>query len=336
MRNGPLSPAMRQLPSGTGHDPRPHDIMPPHATTGLAMTNCIHNHGRWGKGDQIGAGHLLTPERTLAAMRSVKQGKTIDLSHTIEVGAPRMAPNQTPYLMQLGPTSPGSIRRRRKMGAKNDAGSNLERMELTTHVGTHIDSLGHFTYGDRMHGGYSAEQTVDDFGLANLGIEHCPPMVTRGICLDVSGLDGSDHLAAGRAVGVDDLKRTLDKAKLSIQAGDVVCLNTGWGRWFMRDNDKYVHGEPGIDLAAAEWLAKQDVVAIGADNMALEVLPGANAPEVLMPVHQFLLAEAGVYIIENLAMDGVLAAGAASFCLMLAPVKFKGATGCPIRPVAIV
>ena len=144
------------------------------------MTNCIHDHGRWGRGDQLGAGHLLTPERTLAAMRRVKEGRIIDLSHTIEIGAPRMAPNQTPYHMQIGPTSRGSIKRRRKMGAKNDAGSNLERMELTTHVGTHIDSLGHFTYGDRMHGGYSAEETVEDFGLANLGIENCPPMITRG------------------------------------------------------------------------------------------------------------------------------------------------------------
>lgn len=300
------------------------------------MTNCIHDHGRWGRGDQVGAGHLLTPERTLRALKSVNEGRILDLSHVIEVGAPRIAPNQTPYLMQLGPTTAGSIRRRRKMGAKNDAGSNLERMELTTHVGTHIDSLGHFTYGDRMHGGYSAELTVDDFGLTNLGIENCPPMVTRGICLDVSGADGSDHLQAGRAVTKDDLKRALDKAKLAIEPGDVVCIQTGWGRYFMKDNDKYVSGEPGIDLDAAQWLTGQDVVAIGADNMALEVLPGTNHPEAVMPVHQHCLADAGVYIIENLLMDGLVKAGISRFCFMLAPVKFKGATGCPVRPIALV
>lgn len=300
------------------------------------MTNCIHDHGRWGKGDQIGAGHLLTPDVTLAAMRSVRQGTIYDLSHTIEMGAPRMAPNQTPYVMQTGPTSRSSIRRRRKMGATNDAGSNLERMELTTHVGTHIDSLGHFTYGDRMHGGYSADLTVEDFGLTNLGIENCPPMVTRGICLDVSGLDGGTHLAAGRPVTRDDLARALDKAKLAIAPGDVVCIKTGWGRYFMTDNDRYVAGEPGIDLEAARWLCAQDVVAIGADNMAVEVLPGTNHPEVLMPVHQHCLAEAGVYLIENLALDEVLAGGATSFCFMLSAVKFKGATGCPVRPLAIV
>lgn len=300
------------------------------------MTNCIHDHGRWGKGDQIGAGHLLTPERTLAAMKSVRDGRIFDLSHTIEMGAPRMAPNQTPYIMQSGPTSRGSIRRRRKMGATNDAGSNLERMELTTHVGTHIDSLGHFTYGDRMHGGYSADLTVDDFGLNNLGIENCPPMVTRGICLDVSALDGSDHLASGRPVTKDDLARAATRAGVRIEAGDVVCIKTGWGKYFMKDNDRYVAGEPGIDLEAAQWLAAQDVVAVGADNMALEVLPGTKHPELIMPVHQFLLAQAGVYIIENLALDDVLASGKTSFCFMLSAIKFKGATGCPVRPLAIV
>lgn len=120
------------------------------------------------------------------------------MSHTIAMGAPRMQPAQTPYIMTASVTSRRSIQRRRAMGAKNDAGSNLERMELTTHVGTHIDSLGHFTQGDRMHGGYSAELTVDDFGLLNLGIENCPPMITRGIVLDVSKIDGGEHLNHNR------------------------------------------------------------------------------------------------------------------------------------------
>jgi kynurenine formamidase len=300
------------------------------------MTNCIHDHGRWGKGDQLGAGHLLSPERTLAALKRVREGQIVDMSHVIEMGAPRIAPGQTPYVMTASSTSQGSIRRRRKVGATNDAGSNLERMELTTHVGTHIDALGHFTIGDRMHGGYSAAATVDDFGLFNLGIEHCPPIVTRGICLDVSGLDGSDHLAAGRAVTKDDLARALDKAKLAIEPGDVVCVRTGWGRFFMTDNDRYVASEPGLDLEAAQWLTGQDVVAIGVDNMAIEVLPGTKHPEILMPVHQHCLAEAGVYLVENLVMDELVKQQVTSFCFMLSPVKFKGATGCPVRPIALI
>jgi kynurenine formamidase len=300
------------------------------------MTSCIHDHSRWGKGDQLGAGHLLTPANTLAALKEAREGRILDMSHVIEMGAPRMAPVQTPYIMTASATAKGGIRRRRKLGARNDPGSNLERIELTTHVGTHIDALGHFTIGDRMYGGYSAEETVDDFGLLNLGIEHCPPMVTRGLLLDVSKADGGQHLEAGRAVTKDDLARALDRAKLTVREGDAVCLNTGWGRFFMTDNDRYVRGEPGIDVDAARWLTSQGVVAIGADNMALEVLPGTRHPEEMMPVHQHCLAEAGVYIIENLRLDDVLATGRASFCLMLAAVKFKGATGSPISPIALI
>ncbi|MCB1509907.1 MAG: cyclase family protein [Hyphomicrobiaceae bacterium] len=301
------------------------------------MTNCIHDHNRWGKGDQIGAaGHLLTPERTLTALRNVRQGVILDLSHTIAIGAPHLLPNQSPYHIQAGPTAPGSIRRRRKLGASNDAGSNLERIEMTTHVGTHIDALGHFSIGDRLYGGYSVADTVDDFGLTHLGIENMPPLVTRGILLDVSRLDGGDHLEAGRAVTIADLEKALAAAKLTIQPGDVVCINTGWGRYFMTDNARYLSGEPGIDLSAAQWLTRQDCVAIAADNMALEVLPGTNHPAVMMPVHQHCLAEAGVHIIENLVMDPLIERNITSFCFMLAAVKFKGATGCPVRPIALV
>lgn len=301
---------------------------------------CVHDHNRWaaqwGKGDQLGAAHFLTPERTLAAMRRVRNGEILDLSHVIEIGAPRMAPNQSPYHIQAGPTSAGSIRRRRKMGATNDAGSNLERIEMTTHVGTHIDALGHFSKGDQLYGGYLASETVDDFGLTNLGIEHMPPMVTRGVLLDVSRHDGGDHLEAGRAVTVADLQKALAVAKLAIEPGDVVCINTGWGRFFMADNERYLSGEPGIDVDAARWLTAQDCVAIAADNMALEVLPGTDLPEIVMPVHQHCLAEAGVHIIENLVMDPLIERDIQSFCFMLSAVKFKGATGCPVRPIAII
>jgi kynurenine formamidase len=300
------------------------------------MENCIHEHGRWGRGDQLGAGHLLTPERTLAALAQVKEGRILDMSQVIENGAPRIEPVQSPYYIATSNSSRNGIRRREKIGARNGPGGNLERIEMTTHVGTHIDALGHYTIGDRMHGGYSADLTVDDWGLVNLGIEHAPAMVTRGVAVDVSGLDGGQFLEAGRAVGRDDVRRALDKAGVELRAGDVFCMHTGWGRFFMTDNRRYVAGEPGLDLGAAEWLTAQDVAAIGVDNMAVEVIPGTRHPEIMMPVHQHCLAEAGVYLIENLVLDGVLAAGLSTFCFVLLPVKFKGATGSPARPIAMI
>ena len=103
----------------------------------------------------------------------------------------------------------------------------------------------------------------------------------------------------------------------------------------MHDNAKYISGEPGLNEEAAKWLTKNDVVAIGADNMAVEVLPGTKHPDIMMPVHQHCLAEAGVHLIENLALSEISARAISEFCLIMLPVKLKGATGCPIRPVAV-
>ena len=111
------------------------------------MSGAIHDHTQWGAGDQLGAGNHLTPEKRLEALALVRRGQLFDLGQTIEAGAPRFEPVQTPYLLIGAPNWQGSIRRRRQVGASNDAGANLERIEMTTHVGTDIDALGHFTAG---------------------------------------------------------------------------------------------------------------------------------------------------------------------------------------------
>ena len=161
-------------------------------------------------------------------------------------------------------------------------------------------------------------------------------MITRGVCIDVSRLDGGEYLDAGRAVGRDDLQRALEQADVELRPGDAVCIHTGWGRFFMTDNDRYVAGEPGVDLPAAQWLTSQDVLAIACDNMAVEVLPGTEHPKVMMPVHQHALVECGVYLIENLVTENLVRDGVSTFCFILLPVKFKGATGSPVMPVAII
>ncbi len=299
------------------------------------MNNCVHDHSRWGAGDQLGAANQLTPETTLAALALAKTGNVLDLSHVIENGAPYMGPNQTPYVIHSGATARNSMKIRAAMGATNEVGANLERVGMTMHVGTHIDALGHFSIGEHLYGDHTVDESVGDFGLINLGIEQMPPLITRGVCLDVSGLDGSAYLGVGRAVTADDLQRCCEAQGVGLKAGDAVLVNTGWGRFFMVNNGKYLEGEPGLDVDAAKWLTEQGVVAIGADNMALEVLPGTNHPEVMMPVHQHCLVEAGVHIIENLVLADLARDAISTFCFVLLPVKFKGATGCPIRPVAI-
>ncbi|MGD2141063.1 MAG: cyclase family protein [Burkholderiales bacterium] len=300
------------------------------------MPQAMHNHSQWPMGDQLGAGNHLTPQKRLEALALVRQGNLYDLSQTIELGAPRFEPQQTSYLLLGAPNWQGGIRRRRQAGATNDVGVNLERIEMTTHVGTHIDALGHFTIGAEMYGGRDANEVSTDFGLVKLGIEHAPSIVSRGLMLDVSGLDGGPFLEAGRSIGPDDLKRSLAASKLEVRPGDIMLIHTGWGRFYMADNPRYLSGEPGINLAAAQWLTRQGVTAIGTDTMAVEVLPGEDAPSIQMPVHQHCLVEAGVYLIENLLLTPLVGAGIVECCFILLPVKFKGATGSPARPIAMV
>lgn len=294
-----------------------------------------HDHSRWGPSDQIGAGNLLTVERRLAALQSVRQGKVYDLSFAIDANAPYMLPNQTPYLLSIWASFRQSLARRRKLGATNDAGTNLERVEMTMHVGTHIDALGHFSIGDRLYNGLDANEVVTDWGLDKLGIEHAPPMITRGVLLDVSGLDGGSHLNPGRVVTPDDLARAADAAGVTVGTGDIVLINTGWGRFFATDNRRYLEGEPGIDVPAARWLTQREVVAIGCDNMAVEVLPNPDRG-LAMPVHQHTLTENGVYLIENLFLEELARERVSNFCFILLATKYKGATGCPVRPIALI
>ncbi|MBS0639713.1 MAG: cyclase family protein [Proteobacteria bacterium] len=299
------------------------------------MPNLIHSHSQWGPADQIGAGNLLTVEKRLAALGSIRSGRMYDVSHEVFMGAPYMAPNQTPFLMSIFGSWRDTIKRRRKLGATNDAGTNLERIEMTAHVGTHIDALGHFSKGDMLYNNNPAAEVVTDWGLDRLGIEHAPPMITRGILFDVAGVTGGPHMLPGQTITPDHLKRAADTGGFSVEPGDIALIRTGWGRYFGVDNARYLEGEPGLDVPAAKWLIDQGITAIGADNMAVEVLPNPTKG-VLMPVHQYALAECGVYLIENLALEELAAERVYAACFILLATKIRGATGAPVRPVVIV
>jgi kynurenine formamidase len=163
-------------------------------------------------------------------LRSVRDGRVYDVSHEIGANAPFMSPNQTPFLLSIWASWRDSIKRRRRLGAANDAGSNVERIEMTAHVGTHIDALGHFTIGDRLYNRLSAAEVVTDWGLDRLGIEHAPPMITRGVLLDI---ERRHVLGPGRVVTPDDLARAEQAGGVAIEPGDIVLIRTGWAAFLV-------------------------------------------------------------------------------------------------------
>lgn len=288
------------------------------------------NRARWGDDDQRGAMNLVTQDVTLAALKGVESGQMYDLSHDVRPGHPMMAPAQSPFVMGMMAT-PDAIRR---MGTKNDLGAFTERVEMCMHTATHIDALGHITIGDEMFNHFPYRENASGYGLARLGIEQMPPLITRGVCVDVSGLDDGELLEGGRVITKPEIERALETAEVELKPGDAFFYRTGWGRHFMQDNALYASTEPGIDVEAARWLTSQDVCAIGADNMAVEVMPNPD-PLTVLPVHQHTLVEAGVHLIENLVLDALAGDGVTTFCLLLLPVKFAGATASPVRPVAV-
>lgn len=292
--------------------------------------------GPWGADDQIGAMNYVLSDTLVPLLKSVERGKIYDLSQVIDMGAPQVLPFQSPFVQSMYCTA-GNTRRllAQAMNITDGAGVLLERVEMTMHVGTHIDALGHFATQDRMYNGNTVAACEGDWGLTRLGIEHCPPIVTRAVVVDVAGFRGVAHLDGGHAITPSELEGALKRQKSTIRPGDAVLVHTGWGKHYMVDNATYVRASPGLGEEAARWLSDQKVSAIGADNMGLEVMPMEDERKAF-PVHQHLIVEKGVYIIENLKLGEPCSDGVYEFPFILLPTKYKGATACPVRPIGVV
>ena len=203
------------------------------------------------------------------------------------------------------------------------------------HTGTHIDALSHQSDALTLCGGVPVEEVQSSRGFARHGAEEMPPIVAPGVLLDVAAKDGVESLEPGRVVTAADLAECCEAQRVGVEAGSVALVRLG-NAGFWDDEERYLAG-PGMDAGAARWMADKDVLAVGADNVAWDA-PGLKDPELgcLMAGHLILLARRGIYIIENLALDELAASGRYEFELVCTPLKLVGATGSPVRPLAIV
>ncbi|HEX6709397.1 MAG TPA: cyclase family protein [Rubrobacter sp.] len=203
------------------------------------------------------------------------------------------------------------------------------------HTGTHIDALCHQSDALVLCGGVPVETVQTPRGFTRHGVEEIQPIVAPGILLDVAAKDGVESLEPGRVVTAADLEGCCERQGVSVEAGSVALVRLGNAR-FWDDEERYLSG-PGMDGSAARWMAERGVLAVGADNMAWDA-PGFEDPELgcLLAGHLILLARQGIYIIENLALDELAASGHYRFEFVCTPLKLVGATGSPVRPVAVV
>ena len=200
---------------------------------------------------------------------------------------------------------------------------------MPEHSGTHIDALAHQAENLTLHGGIAAEDVQTSAGFKKLGVETMPPLIARGVLLDVAG---KERLQPGYEITPDDLERA---ARVEVGEGDVVLVRTGYGPLWSKPAE-YLN-DAGVGAAGCKWLAARRVRAVGADNMAFDVMSSKRDPELnaTLPGHVLLLVRAGIPIIENLNLEELAAAKVYEFVFVCLPLKMRGATGSPVRPIAI-
>jgi kynurenine formamidase len=255
-----------------------------------------------------------------------------DLGRPLTIGMPQ-SPNHPPYWHTL-PRRHGDMVRPDGGSAANDL------ITMGTHVGTHIDALSHVSQDGRLHDGSDAAEASRGGRFIQLGVHTIAPMVCRGVLLDVPAALGTpEGCPAGYEITPADLEAAEARQQTTVGAGDVVLVRSGWGRFFDHpDPSVYVgrdSGVPGVGEAGARWLADRGVRAAGADTIAFECLaPGAGHS--VLPAHRVLLVERGIYIIETMALEELAAAQVYEFVFVLSPLPLFGATGSPVRPLAVV
>jgi len=280
---------------------------------------------KWGPNDQRGAGNHMKPETVLRAARLIKTGEVFELGRVLSETMPLPAGRRFEVLTKRTRNDPGRNRR-----ASNEE---LVVSEIGQ-VGTQFDTFSHQMIGTSMYNCVTLESAASRTGFTKLGVEQVGALMTRGVLIDVAALKGVAALAETYEITPKDLQDALAAQKLTLQPGDAVLIHTGWGTLWGKDNARYQRVSPGIGTAAAEWLAKQDPMLVGADNTAVEISPNPD-PDLAGPVHQIMLVVNGIHLLENLRLDELAARRAHEFALIVEPLKIQGGTGSTVAPIAL-
>jgi kynurenine formamidase len=255
---------------------------------------------------------------------ALRSARAYDLEQPRYAGAP-VFPSHEPGLLV-------HLHRRHEPGLGEARTSASALLVMTEHSGTHIDALCHQAEDLRLHGGVEVDATVQtSTGFTQLGVDTIPPLVARGVLLDVAG-DG--RLPDGHAVSRAELERAAEGVEL--REGDAVLVRLGSGALW-EDRAAYERAG-GMSGEASEWIAAQKPLLVGADNMAWDVPDGSRDPGTgtTLPGHVHLLVRGGIYIVESLFLEALAAEGVREFAFVCLPLKVRGGTGSPVRPVALV
>ncbi|KUL48999.1 cyclase [Streptomyces sp. NRRL F-4489] len=294
----------------------------------------VNNWGRWGPDDEIGTLNLITPEVVRAAAAAVRSGRRVPLALPLHRDG-----------VQTG-MIPGRINPLHTMVAINHeifgpdtVASSDDAVTMGLQAGTHWDGLAHVSHSGRLYNGRPATAITAHRGATALGIEKAAPLVSRGVLLDVARAHGTDRLPGGYAVTPDDLAAAEELAGTAVRSGDIVLVRTGQLRHYLAgDREAYAMPSPGLSVRTPEWFHAREVAAVANDTLTFEVFP----PEIeglWLPVHALHLVEMGMLQGQNWNLEELSEVcaeeGRYAFLLCAMPEPFRGGTGSPVAPVAI-
>ena len=296
-----------------------------------AFAACVPS--KWGADDEIGSANTITPERVLAATKLVKQGKTQHLGIVVDSEVPAFAPRS----LSVTILQPGQ-----QWGSRPFPNGMIYNDDIFTGwlgIGSQIDGLAHIGHHhegtDQFYNCLDGAEISKTTGMSKLGIEKIPPLVARGVVLNMAGLKGVEHLKAGDVFTVEDVEKAAAQQGVQIGEGDVVLFHTGWTDHVLPNDPKtWVSGEPGIAEEVATYLAEKNVLAVGADTWGLDPIP-PHKPGRPFQGHITLIKDNGIYILEVMNTGALVKDGVSEFLFVLGPSRLRGAVQAIIDPIAM-
>ena len=298
------------------------------ATSAVSADECFHSP--WGADDQIGAANRVTPERTVAAAQLVKKGISHPLGIVIEPGMPAYPPRYT-QLQVVQPNQQFNA----DLGVGWEASSNDDVLQMWLGTGPQLDGLGHMGEAGEFYNCNQGKDFSIITGLTKLDISGIPPMVGRGVMIDIAKQMGVDSLQAGQPITSGDIKAAMKSQGVTVGEGDVVLLHTGYTDATLKQNPSLWAGSiPGITNEASVFLAGLKPMAVGADTWGLGAVP-PRAGDKIFYDHVVLLKQHGIYILETMNTGRLADEGVHEFLFVLGQARLKGAVQMIINPVAM-
>lgn len=315
------------------------------ALTTLLVVGSVHAADKpdvgvspWGPDDEIGRLNLITPDSQAAVLSRITGGKSYDLSVDYFIGMPSwQAAGDPHYRIWMTHTPNGTV-----IDDPLHLGEEMNEhvsytgaaVSMYTHMGTHIDALSHFGLNGKIWNGFEASEHLGDRGWSVAGAENIPPLIARGVLIDVAASKGVEMLPDGYRISHQDLVDALEKQQVTLQEGDIVLIRTGRMKHY-NDAEAYMNNPPGLGMAAARYLVEESgAMIVGADNLSFEAFP-SEVDNNYVPLHTYLLAEQGVPIMELVYLEDLSNDQVYEFAFIGGSLKLRGADAAPIRPIAL-